>query len=173
MFKKVRSICKSGSSNLDDSHCETMKGRRQNIWSIEKSSQNKKKKNRKTRNFTVYHRAAAIEAAFHALFGWCVMLSVRASEISFGSVGLWWGVWCGTALSLLTAHLSHFVSDSIHLHGPISSHVAGGWCASMFIFVLKPRKYTNICSLPNRKAVCYYTAKNGTLSLLILTIYSG
>lgn len=76
------------------------------------------------------------------LFRWCVMLSVRASEISFGSAGLWSGVWCGTTLSVLTAHLSHFVSHSIHLHGPISSHDAGGWCASMFIFVLKPRKYT-------------------------------
>lgn len=97
------------------------------------------------------------KAAFHALFRWGLMLPVSIAEISFGSAGLWWVVWCGTALSLLTAHLSHFVSDSIHLHGPISSHVAGGWCDSMFIFVLKPRKYTNICSMPNRKAVFFYT----------------
>lgn len=85
------------------------------------------------------------------------MMFDAAAEISFGSAGLWWGMWCGTALSLLTAHLSHFVSDSIHFHGPISSHVAGGWCDNMFMFVLKPRIYTNICSMPNRKAVIFYT----------------
>lgn len=83
------------------------------------------------------------------------MLPVRASEISFGSFGLWWAVWCGTSLSLLTAHLSHFVSDSIHLHGLISSHVAGGCRDSMFILVLKPHKYINICSMPNRRTVLH------------------
>lgn len=123
----------------------------------------KKCEQKKASSVSVYHRGAVIEAAFHAPFRRCVTPSVKASKIFFFWLcrGCDGGAWCGTTLSLLTAHLSHFVSDSIHLHGPISSHVAGGCRASVFIFfflfVQKPCKYTNICSLPNRKAVCYYT----------------
>jgi len=99
------------------------------------------------------------------------MLPVRAAEISFGSIALQWGGWCGATLSLLTAHLSHFVSDCIHLHGPISSCVARGWRASMS--TQGTSKYTNICFLPNRKVECYTQLKYSIPLLPPFPIYSG
>lgn len=85
----------------------------------------------------VYRSDAVTEAAFHALFTRCVMLPSkglqdslwrrRVVEVARGSRG-----WCGATLSLLTAHLSHFVSDCIHL-GPSPVMFAGGCRASVFI----------------------------------------
>lgn len=115
---------------------------RKNLYGIERSWY---KSARQTLNI-VYQRAAALQH-----FMQFTVQPVRAFETLFGSAVLRWGVWYGNTLSLLTAHLSHFVSDYIHLHGTISSCVAGCWHYSVHVFVLKPHKYTNIKFLPNRK----------------------
>lgn len=86
------------------------------------------------------------------LFKCYAMLLEREAVILLGCTVLRWGLWCAAALSLLTAHLSHFVSDCSHLHGPISSSVARSWRDHVLVFVLKPHKRTNISFLLNMRA---------------------
>lgn len=86
----------------------------------------------------VYRSCAATEAEFHALVTRCAMLPCE------GLQDFCWRCWvvgvarCGgwgvdvAPRYLLTAHLSHFVSDCIHL-GTSPVMFAGGCRASVFI----------------------------------------
>lgn len=119
----------------------------------------KKCKQKKASSVSVYHRGAVIEAAFHAHFRRCVTPSVKASEIFF-----WLCRGCDGGRDvapryLYWQHIYHTLSLIAFIcMGPspvMLLEVAVPVCS--FFFVPKPCKYTNICWLPNRKTVCYYT----------------
>lgn len=71
-------------------------------------------------------------------------------------------MWWATALFLLTAHLSHFICDTSHLHGLVSSHVAG--CSFL------SWSHAGVCSVATREAVLYeHQRQNHSPLLHILT----
>lgn len=73
-----------------------------------------------------------------------------------GRSGGGWG-WCGAALSLLTAHLSHFVSDCIHL-GPSPVVFAGGCRASVFGSCPKAMSiHKRLLGAKRERLLSYYT----------------
>lgn len=76
-----------------------------------------------------------------------------------------WGCWdslgcdgeCDVAAHYLYwQHIHHTLSPIAFI---CMGHVGGGWCDSKLNSVLKPHTYTNICAMPNRKAVLLFTAE--------------